>query len=287
MNVFKKIDTQDFYLTDYVARKSWRLLGEEVQGQGVEVLVGESGSTLPLYPSSNRDPGIVWKSTESNYYKTGEGEKESPFLWDSCIQGERVLSSSFCNISIPRTLYGIYLQPGSLEFSPLVSGSSILYVEDEYWGEGYAVSSSISGSYLDYVVRDDGKGHMVNLSGSVVGDAIYNQGQVFLQDPILAEYYKNNSSSLELKWKSNLPIYTLNVNCRIRNTEMNYTLNPSAGELSTGEIHENITGEEFSPYITTVGLYNDRNELLMVGKMNRPVRKSKDMDMVFKINLDI
>ena len=286
MSVFKKINTQDFYLTDYVARKSWRLLGTEVGENGIEVLYGESGSTLPLYPSSNRDPEIVWKSVESNYYETGVEGKESPFLWDSCLQPERILSGSVCILSLPRTLIGTHIQPGSLEFGPyLPSGSSLLYVDDEYWEEGYVGS----GSYLNYIMQDDGKGYLRNLSGSVVGDAIYNQGQVVVKDPALVEYYRNNSGSLELKWKSNLPIYTLNVNCRVRSTEMNYSRNPSGTDLSTGEIHENIltAGEDFSPYITTVGLYNDRDELLMVGKMNRPVRKSKDMDMIFKISLDI
>jgi hypothetical protein len=47
------------------------------------------------------------------------------------------------------------------------------------------------------------------------------------------------------------------------------------------------TASFFQPYITTVGLYNDSNELIAVGKLAQPVPKSKYMDMNFVVKLDI
>jgi len=40
------------------------------------------------------------------------------------------------------------------------------------------------------------------------------------------------------------------------------------------------------PYVTTVGLYNDDNELLMVGKLGQPVRMSDETDTTFVIRYD-
>ena len=46
------------------------------------------------------------------------------------------------------------------------------------------------------------------------------------------------------------------------------------------------TGSFFSPYITTVGLYNDNFELLAVGKLAKPIQTSRTTDMTILINID-
>ena len=39
-------------------------------------------------------------------------------------------------------------------------------------------------------------------------------------------------------------------------------------------------------YITTVGLYNDSNELLAVAKLSRPILKSTSREALIKVRLD-
>jgi len=39
-------------------------------------------------------------------------------------------------------------------------------------------------------------------------------------------------------------------------------------------------------YITTVGLYNDNNELLATAKLSKPVQKSFDRELLVKVRLD-
>ena len=69
---------------------------------------------------------------------------------------------------------------------------------------------------------------------------------------------------------------------------MNYSYNPSL--LTTGS-QENMlafaTGSEFMPYVTTLGLYNDANQLLMVAKFAQPVPISSNTDTNFLIRMDI
>jgi hypothetical protein len=88
-------------------------------------------------------------------------------------------------------------------------------------------------------------------------------------------------------WKSNLPIYTYNVHCTVKESELNYSQNPSSVSGSDNTIRNNVTGSSFRPYITTVGLYNEANELLAVAKTNRPIPKSENVDMTFMIKIDI
>jgi len=55
----------------------------------------------------------------------------------------------------------------------------------------------------------------------------------------------------------------------------------------TGILKNNVTGSAFQPYITTVGLYNDANELIAVGKMGQPVPKSANTEMTIVVKIDI
>lgn len=54
----------------------------------------------------------------------------------------------------------------------------------------------------------------------------------------------------------------------------------------TGTQLDFTTGSFFSPYITTIGLYNDEFELLAVGKLAKPIQTSRTTDMTFLINID-
>ena len=73
--------------------------------------------------------------------------------------------------------------------------------------------------------------------------------------------------------------------------------NPSGGYNSTGSFksfyeatqhYENfVTHSEFRPYITTIGLYNDAGELLVVGRTSRPIKNDDKVDMSFVVRFDV
>ena len=43
----------------------------------------------------------------------------------------------------------------------------------------------------------------------------------------------------------------------------------------------------FKPYVTTIGLYNDDNELLVIGKLAKAIKLSDDYEMNFIVRFDI
>ena len=89
-------------------------------------------------------------------------------------------------------------------------------------------------------------------------------------------------------------IYQNEIRCHISENDFNYSLNPSAmnwvpsgsGFSTDGTVLSALTGSDFLPYATTVGLYNDADQLLAVGKLSTPYPMPKNSDMVFVIRYD-
>jgi hypothetical protein len=73
---------------------------------------------------------------------------------------------------------------------------------------------------------------------------------------------------------------------RPRSSEFNYSENPSFISGSTGEVLYSSFINNPQVYITTVGLYNDNNELLAVAKMSRPLLKDFTKEALIRVKLD-
>jgi hypothetical protein len=72
---------------------------------------------------------------------------------------------------------------------------------------------------------------------------------------------------------------------RSRNSEFNYTENPTFIDGAGEVIYTNYINNP-QTYITTVGLYNDRNELLAVAKLSRPILKDFTKESLLRVKLD-
>ena len=96
-----------------------------------------------------------------------------------------------------------------------------------------------------------------------------------------------NSSANAMQARNVETVSSTHYFVRIRNGEYNYTNNPTFVTGSEGEI-ANITFKLDEPvtYITTVGLYNDRQELLAVAKLSQPIQKSFAIETLIKVKLD-
>jgi hypothetical protein len=74
--------------------------------------------------------------------------------------------------------------------------------------------------------------------------------------------------------------------CRARNAEFNYTENPSFISGSTGAVLYDLFINSPTTYITTVGMYNDSNELLAVAKLSKPLKKDFTKEALIRVKLD-
>ena len=72
---------------------------------------------------------------------------------------------------------------------------------------------------------------------------------------------------------------------RAKNKEFNYTTNPSFIDAN-GNLNFTSMVDNPVSYITTVGLYNDANELLAVAKLSQPIAKDFTKEALIKVKLD-
>jgi len=72
---------------------------------------------------------------------------------------------------------------------------------------------------------------------------------------------------------------------RARNSEFNYSTNPSI-LTGSGELRYTYLVDNPRTYITTVGLYNDNNDLLAVAKLSRPLLKDSTREALIRVKLD-
>ena len=74
--------------------------------------------------------------------------------------------------------------------------------------------------------------------------------------------------------------------CRAGNKEFNFSNNPTFFTASDGTFTQPTFFKDPKSYITTVGLFNDANELLAVAKLSQPVLKSYSREALIKVKLD-
>jgi len=94
-------------------------------------------------------------------------------------------------------------------------------------------------------------------------------------------------SPFTMSFQSQLTLYQNEVRCHVNENDFNCTQNPSATiSGSNGQYIDAVTGSDFHPYATMVGLYNDSNELLVVGKLSTPYPIPSNTDITFVIKWD-
>jgi len=95
------------------------------------------------------------------------------------------------------------------------------------------------------------------------------------------------ASPFTASYKSTVSIYEMNVITRVDKGVFNISSNPTTLKDDKEQIKSFATGSDFKPYITTIGLYNDRNELLAVAKLAQPIHKRDDVDINFLVRIDL
>ena len=95
-----------------------------------------------------------------------------------------------------------------------------------------------------------------------------------------------NTSNITCSFQSTTTIIETQYKCTARENEFNFSLNPSSISGPNGEVYSFMTGSYFEPYVTTVGLYNENQQLLVVGKLSQPLPISPTTDTTILINID-
>jgi hypothetical protein len=253
---------------------------------------------------------------ESSPSKTIYGQYRSLVLEDenSEFSFGNVTQEYFYVINVSRARYKEKLLPGSLNLI-LRSGSNILSLTDNsqdvalptYYGtqRAYQIVSGSDGSA--YNISTGGNGY-TPASGSYglflpdISTLLLNGKALDLAGPSGINLSTNLSANTDgqntlklyatlvsgssFKLNSEETITSDFVFVRSRNAEFNYSTNPSFISGSTGEVIYPFFINNPQVYPTTVGLYNDANELLAVAKLSRPLQKNFTKEALVRVKLD-
>jgi hypothetical protein len=172
----------------------------------------------------------------------------------------------------------------------IVSGSN----GSPYSGDGYTVASGSYGLFLPDIGTIILNAAALDLSrangginlGTGLTTTSYNPAKLFLTGSRGLINSASSPSSSAFQLNSQETITSDFVFCRARNAEFNYTENPSFISGSTGAVLYDLFVNNPTTYITTVGMYNDSNELLAVAKLSKPLKKDFTKEALIRVKLD-
>jgi hypothetical protein len=278
-----------------------------------EIAYGNSTGGGALAFNQNAAPGVSPASTIYGQYRTLVLEDEnSDFVFGG------VTGSSIYALSVERSAYKQALFPGSLNLtlsSSIGAGNTTLKLTDDsnmvnvptYYGtmrayqvisgsDGYSYNSGSGGS--GYTVSSGSYGLFLPDIGTVLlnGDALDLNSAEGLNLGTVTTSNTNGDNPLRLLGtiqsgsnfglNSEETITSDFVFIRARNSEFNYSENPSYISGSTGEVIYDYFINNPQTYITTVGMYNDSNELLAVAKLSKPLNKDFTKEALIRVKLD-
>jgi len=244
-------------------------------------------------------------------FPTGAGEQIGVLSINQSIFGSKVLPYSF---RMSSSLFNI-TDDG---YGNLYSGSS--HVGNIFYAHGIAILTNqntinifpgnVTGSCSLYTLAGV-KGpltefYYVTCSGTPVTESISDTtedrcilnsagitiasgpGSYILTSPTCDGSILNTSSSVVVSFQNEHIIYENEVRCIVKESEFNLSYNPTlvTGSYGGGSLRGFATSASFQPYTSTIGMYNDNNELLMVAKLGKPIMISPDTDMTFIVRYD-
>ena len=121
-------------------------------------------------------------------------------------------------------------------------------------------------------------------SGSIGGNSLYTGVAREGKNHFLLYNAIKGGNDFEARRTEN--VSTSHYFVRATNREFNFSNNPTFVTGSDGTFAESSFERDPKTFITTVGLYNDANELLAVAKTSQPIAKSYDKEVLIAVKLD-
>lgn len=322
MSAFKTLLTSDIIVTPFEVNKTFTFEGSASlvnSNVGIDRFYGnylpKLDTSNPAYQTgylSTQSRGAIYNSIKELYYSnfsssrynaSGSYENYLANTLNNSVQ--EALQVSYPNgaidryfpytrsyaestigvVSIPTKLYGDGIQPGSLRLRTATAS-----LADDGQGNVYDTDSF---KYVGNIIYDHG---LIILTNNIVvgvpevalyGRARYGGNYVYTSATGVGQFLIPDiiSGNLTCSFTSRLTIQQTQIKCTIQPNEFTTTLNPTVFD-GTGSVKYFATGSYFGPYITTVGLYNENQDLLAVAKLSQPIQSSPTTDTTILVNID-
>lgn len=308
MSTFNTISPKDYTIEEFHAHSpmSWEL----TSGSGgiyVTSPVGFIGAITIDRATNDPDEFFAFDST--------------PKINESSGIYEHVMYSSIKHLFYTNALFFNGAELTSSSLATLSDNSYVISIGQYFYGERVNPNSfELTLDALSDTVFDDGYGNLF-ISQSGVG---YYLGNIFYDHGIavIAHDTASTSGSIDttgikivggteiyIDYESDVKIDRHQINVRLDPSMYNFSLfNPSMRSMYyitssvTQSFHDLNVPESSSsywgvynlmgagivkPYVTTIGLYNDKYELLVVAKVSTPIQRTFDVEQIFTIRFDV
>jgi len=258
-----------------------------IYGQFRNILLGPTDEYFKVYQSSSVVGVNVGGTNLEHFFAVSVNrartrEKLDPGNIEIALSGSNglltLIDDSGQTNSIGASGRVFNLVSGSLDIGTS-NESSIKQLADKYTGQGYGLFYPDLGTFILNPNAISGSiGLTLNTGSSVQG--VYhnktNMEQMF-------EAFKEGKSFMARRIEN---VSTSHYFVRVTNREFNYSNNPTFVTGSTGAFIQQLFETDPHVYITSVGLYDDANELLAVAKISKPIEKTFDKEVLVKVKLD-
>ena len=297
------------YYSNYFESMSGSLVATSSLLYGLEGPV--QNNPLTNNQSNNIPIGAIKSPQYDNYLSSTITQTRAALLGEAVTWGfGQVPNQNFISvISIPSKLWGKNIEPQSFSFKKIYPPSLAHY---QVWDDGNGVlrynfdnpSVPANNKYNQYcgnIIYEHGIAILTPIS-----ESNFDPITVGVNYPSLAgvevtqnqDGYNagtNDLSQFTVGWSSSVTLYEHQYKCVVRENEFGYSLNPSllsGSQLTqplpgTNYVYKDFaTGSYFSPYITTIGLYDDNQNLLAIGKLSSPTKVPMKADLEIQVSFD-
>jgi hypothetical protein len=295
------LDVYNEHYTSASAEVQFSIAYAHISGGGVPTLSQTDSSTLATKAIYSQMRNLLLDGGDT-YFSVYNGSTE----------GGHDLEH-FYALNINRARYKEKLDPGNIQIDLSGSTGLITLIDDsgqtETVGSSGRVFNMVSGA-LNIGTGNEGTINSVTASNGLGWGLFYPDAGVIILNPSAvragvgttfvsasaANTYSNvtNMHNLfaalkkgeDFQARRTENVSTSHYFVRANNREFNFSNNPTFVTGSTGQFVQPTFERDPKVYITTVGLYDDANELLAVAKVSKPIEKSFDKEVAIKVKLD-
>ena len=295
------LDVYNENATSSSAEVQFSIAYGHISGGGAPTLDQTDSSTLPTKAIYSQFRNLLLDSGDT-YFSVYSGTTAGGKNLDDILA-----------INVNRARYKEQLDPGNIQLN-LKNGATIISLIDDS-GQTEAVGASgrvfnmVSGA-LNIGTANEGTISSVTASNGQGWGLFYPDAGIMLLNPMAvaaglgvsfvsasaANTYSNASNNMKLyqaisasadfQARRTENVSTSHYFVRANNREFNFSNNPTFITGSVGQFVQATFERDPKVYITSVGLYDDANELLAVAKTSKPIEKSFDKEVAIKVKLD-
>jgi hypothetical protein len=295
------LDVYNENATSSSAEVQFSIAYGHISGGGAPTLDQTDSSTLPTKAIYSQFRNLLLDSGDT-YFSVYSGATAGGKNLDDILA-----------INVNRARYKEQLDPGNIQLN-LKNGATIISLIDDS-GQTEAVGASgrvfnmVSGA-LNIGTANEGTISSVTASNGQGWGLFYPDAGIMLLNPMavaaglgvsfvsasVANTYSNASNNMKLyqaisasadfQARRTENVSTSHYFVRANNREFNFSNNPTFITGSVGQFVQATFERDPKVYITSVGLYDDANELLAVAKTSKPIEKSFDKEVAIKVKLD-